>query len=102
MLCVRRASDILDKYCRRTEHQIAEAFEEARRDGAFLLFDEPTRFLNDRRGSDPVLGSDGGERVLQQLEVFPGVWPARPICFAAWTRRHCGVSCSDPRSCSGG
>jgi len=56
MLCVRRASDILDKYVGGTEHQIAEAFEEARRDGAFLLFDEADSFSERPSRGDPVPG----------------------------------------------
>jgi SpoVK/Ycf46/Vps4 family AAA+-type ATPase len=73
MLCVRRASDILDKYVGGTEHQIAEAFEEARRDGAFLLFDEADSFLNDRRGATRSWEVTAVNEFLQQLEVFPGV-----------------------------
>ena len=73
MLCVRRASDILDKYVGGTEHQIAEAFEEARRDGSFLLFDEADSFLNDRRGATRSWEVTAVNEFLQQLEVFPGV-----------------------------
>jgi SpoVK/Ycf46/Vps4 family AAA+-type ATPase len=73
MLCVRRASDILDKYVGGTEHQIAEAFDEARRDGAFLLFDEADSFLHDRRGAVRSWEVTAVNEFLQQLEVFPGV-----------------------------
>jgi DNA polymerase III delta prime subunit len=73
MLCVRRASDILDKYVGGTEHQIAEAFDEARRDGSFLLFDEADSFLNDRRGATRSWEVTAVNEFLQQLEVFPGV-----------------------------
>lgn len=73
MLCVRRASDILDKYVGGTEHQIAEAFDEARRDGSFLLFDEADSFLHDRRGAVRSWEVTAVNEFLQQLEVFPGV-----------------------------
>ena len=73
MLCVRRASDILDKYVGGTEHRIAAAFDEARRDEAFLLFDECDSFLRDRRGAARSWEVTAVNEFLQQLEVFPGV-----------------------------
>jgi SpoVK/Ycf46/Vps4 family AAA+-type ATPase len=73
MLCVRRASDILDKYVGGTEHQIAEAFDEARRDGSFLLFDEADSFLLDRRSATRSWEMTKVNEFLQQMEVFPSV-----------------------------
>ncbi|ESQ81864.1 hypothetical protein AEAC466_20080 [Asticcacaulis sp. AC466] len=47
-LLVRRASDLLSKWVGETEQQIAEAFQEARRQGGVLLFDEADSLLFDR------------------------------------------------------
>jgi AAA+ superfamily predicted ATPase len=45
----KRASDILGPYVGQTERAIADAFEEAREAGAFLVFDEADSLLLDRR-----------------------------------------------------
>jgi len=47
-LLVKRASDLLSKWVGETEQQIAEAFREAERRGAVLLFDEVDSLLFDR------------------------------------------------------
>ncbi len=47
-LLVRRASDLLSKWVGETEQQIAQAFEEARRQEGVLLFDEADSLLFDR------------------------------------------------------
>ena len=47
-LLVKRASDLISKWVGETEQQIAEAFAEARREGALLLFDEADSLLFDR------------------------------------------------------
>jgi len=47
-LTVRRASDLLSKWVGETEARIAEAFAEARDEGAVLLFDEADSLLFDR------------------------------------------------------
>ncbi|KQN06434.1 AAA family ATPase [Sphingomonas sp. Leaf25] len=47
-LLVKRASDLLSKWVGQTEAQIAEAFAEARRQEAVLLFDEADSLLFDR------------------------------------------------------
>jgi SpoVK/Ycf46/Vps4 family AAA+-type ATPase len=48
-LAVKRASDLLSKWVGATEANIAEAFADAREDGAVLLFDEADSLLTDRR-----------------------------------------------------
>ena len=48
-LLVRRASDLLSKWVGETEARIADAFAEARRTDAVLLFDEADSLLFDRR-----------------------------------------------------
>lgn len=45
----KRASDIFGPYLGQTERQTADAFEEARDAGAFLVFDEADSLLSDRR-----------------------------------------------------
>lgn len=72
-LLVRRASDLLSKWVGETEKLIADAFDEARRDEAILLFDEADSFLRDRRGADRSWEVTQVNEFLQQLEVFPGV-----------------------------
>ncbi|MGV3479397.1 MAG: AAA family ATPase [Sphingobium sp.] len=47
-LHVKRTSDVLSKWVGETERNIADAFEDARRDGAVLLFDEVDSLLFDR------------------------------------------------------
>lgn len=44
----KRASDLLSKWVGETEQNIARAFEEARRSGAFLILDEADSFLHQR------------------------------------------------------
>ncbi len=46
---IKRASDLLDKYVGGSEKQIAEAFQEAIDQEAFLIFDEADSLLSDRR-----------------------------------------------------
>jgi hypothetical protein len=72
-LLVRRASDLLSKWVGETEKLIADAFDEARRDEAVLLFDEADSFLRDRRWADRSWEVTRVNEFLQQLEVFPGV-----------------------------
>ncbi len=50
-LLVKRASDLLSRWVGGTEANIAQAFSEARQDGAVLLFDEADSLLLDRGGS---------------------------------------------------
>ena len=47
----KRASDLLGMFVGQTEHNIADAFTEAREDEAFLVFDEADSLLADRRGA---------------------------------------------------
>jgi len=72
-LLVKRASDLISMWVGQTEKLIAAAFEEARRDEAFLLFDEADSFLQDRRGAFRTWEITEVNEFLQQLEVFPGV-----------------------------
>jgi SpoVK/Ycf46/Vps4 family AAA+-type ATPase len=50
-LLAKRASDIISMWVGETERNIARAFEEARREQAFLQFDEADSFLSSRQGA---------------------------------------------------
>lgn len=69
----RRVSDLVSCWVGQTERNIAAAFEEARRDGSLLLFDEADSFLRDRRGAQQSWEVTQVNEFLQQLEAFPGV-----------------------------
>jgi SpoVK/Ycf46/Vps4 family AAA+-type ATPase len=72
-LLVKRVSDIESCWVGVTEQNIADAFEEARKDGAVLLFDEADSFLLDRRSATRSWEMTKVNEFLQQMEVFPGV-----------------------------
>jgi SpoVK/Ycf46/Vps4 family AAA+-type ATPase len=70
-LLQRRASDLLSKWVGETEKQIAEAFEEAEREGAVLLFDEVDSLLFDRAGADKSWEVSQVNELLTWLERHP-------------------------------
>ncbi len=70
---VRRVSDILSMWVGEAERKIAEAFAEAERDGAVLLFDEADSFLRDRRGARNSWEVTQVNEFLQQLEAYRGI-----------------------------
>ncbi len=70
---VRRVSDILSMYVGEAERKIANAFHEAERDGALLLFDEADSFLRDRRGAHHSWEVTQVNEFLQQLESYRGM-----------------------------
>jgi SpoVK/Ycf46/Vps4 family AAA+-type ATPase len=72
-LVLRRCSDILSMWVGGTEQQLAEAFREARDEGAVLLFDEADSFLRDRRLARQSWEVTHTNEFLQQLEEFPGI-----------------------------
>jgi SpoVK/Ycf46/Vps4 family AAA+-type ATPase len=72
-LVLRRCSDLLSMWVGGTEQQLAEAFREARDEGAVLLFDEADSFLRDRRRAHQTWEVTHTNEFLQQLEEFPGV-----------------------------
>ena len=75
-LCVKRASDLLSMFVGGTEHNIAEAFQEAGQDGALLLIDEVDSFLQDRRSAQRSWEITEVNEMLTQMESFPGVFIA--------------------------
>ncbi|HEY0709440.1 MAG TPA: ATP-binding protein [Polyangia bacterium] len=70
---IRRCSDILSMWVGGTERALADAFREAREEGAVLLFDEADSFLRDRRFARQSWEITHTNEFLQQLEEFPGV-----------------------------
>jgi transitional endoplasmic reticulum ATPase len=72
-LVLRRCSDLLSMWVGGTEQRLAEAFREARDEGAVLLFDEADSFLRDRRLARQSWELTQTNEFLQQLEEFSGV-----------------------------
>lgn len=72
-LVYRRVSDLVSCYVGQTERNIARAFDEARLDGAVLLFDEADSFLRDRKSAVRSWEVTEVNEFLQQLEAFPGI-----------------------------
>ena len=64
-LISKSASDLLAPYVGQTEAQLAEMFEQARKDGAVLFLDEADSFLRDRREGATQLGGHAGERAAR-------------------------------------
>jgi transitional endoplasmic reticulum ATPase len=69
----RRVSDIESAFVGQTEQRLAQAFSEAERDRALLLFDEADSFLRDRRRSQQSWETTKVNEFLQQLEGYRGV-----------------------------
>jgi ATP-dependent 26S proteasome regulatory subunit len=72
----KRASDILGPYLGQSERNIADAFEEAREAGAFLVFDEADSLLLDRRDAQRSWEITQVNEMLTWMEEHP-----LPVCF---------------------
>lgn len=70
----KRASDLLSKYVGESEQNIAAAFQEARDEGAILLFDEADSFLRDRRAARYSWETTQVNELLQQMENHTGIF----------------------------
>ncbi len=70
-LLVKRASDLLSKWVGETEAQIADAFAEARRREAVLLFDEADSLLFDRRTARTTWEVGQVNELLTWLDLHP-------------------------------
>jgi AAA+ superfamily predicted ATPase len=68
-----RASDLLGPYVGMSERAIAEAFSQARRDGALLLIDEADSFLQERRNAQRSWEVTLVNEMLTQVEAFEGL-----------------------------
>ena len=69
---MKKASDLLNCYVGGTEHNIAAAFEEAKRENAVLLFDEIDSFLQDRRTANHSWEVTQVNEFLTQMESYEG------------------------------
>ena len=72
----KRASDILGPFVGQSERNIADAFEEARDAGAFLVFDEADSLLFDRRDASRSWEITQVNEMLTWMEDHP-----LPVCF---------------------
>ena len=72
-IILRRPSDILSKYVGEDEQNIRDAFEEAERTGAVLLFDEADTFFYDRRQAQRTWERSLVNEFLTQMEEFSGI-----------------------------
>jgi len=72
----KRASDLLGMYVGESEKRIAEAFEEAREAGSFLIFDEADSFLLDRKDAVRSWEITQVNEMLTWMEEHPF-----PVCF---------------------
>ncbi len=72
-LCIKRVSDILDKYVGGSEKNIASAFREAENSGEILLFDEADSFFADREGAGHSWERSQVNEFLTQMEEFSGI-----------------------------
>ncbi len=68
---VKRGSDLLSKWIGETERNLAEAFEMARDDGAFLIIDEVDGFLWSREGATRSWEVSMVNELLVQMENHP-------------------------------
>ncbi len=72
-IILRRPSDILSKYVGEDEQNIREAFEEAERNDAILLFDEADTFFYDRNQAQHSWERSLVNEFLTQMEEFSGI-----------------------------
>jgi transitional endoplasmic reticulum ATPase len=75
-LHVKRGSDLQSMYLGETEKNIAEAFRQAREEGAILLIDEADGFLRDRTGAQRSWEVSQVNELLTQMEAFIGIFVA--------------------------
>ena len=72
-LLLKRGSDIISKYVGGTEKNIKDAFEEAERTDAILLFDEADSFFQDRANATRSWEITQVNEFLTQMEAFSGI-----------------------------
>ena len=75
-LMVKKVSDLVSSWVGGTERNLAEAFDQAKKDGAVLLIDEVDSFLQDRRGVRNSWEVTAVNEMLTQMESFDGVFIA--------------------------
>ena len=67
----KRASDLISKWVGDSEKAIAEAFAQAREEGAMLIFDEADSLLSDRRGAKQTWEVSQVNEMLTWMENHP-------------------------------
>jgi len=72
-LLVKRMSDLQSMWVGQTEKQIAEAFDEAEREGAILFLDEADSLILDRQTAVRSWESSQTNELLTQIENFSGI-----------------------------
>jgi len=75
-LIIKRASDLLRPYVGQTEHNLAEAFHQAKQQAAILLIDEIDSFLCDRSQAAHSWQVSLVNEMLTQIESFNGIFVA--------------------------
>jgi transitional endoplasmic reticulum ATPase len=75
-LLLMKGSDLLDRFLGGTEQKIAQAFREARQDGAILQFDEIDTFLQNRGRSEHQWEITQVNEMLVQMECYEGIFIA--------------------------
>jgi len=73
---LKKGSDLISMYVGGTEKNIANAFSEAKQEGAVLVFDEVDSFLQDRRGAKNSWEVTQVNEMLVQMENFNGIFIA--------------------------
>ncbi len=73
-LIAKRASDIIDCYLGNTEKNIAQMFEQAKKEKGLLLLDEADSFLRDRKNSRQSWETTQVNELLVQMENFEGIF----------------------------
>jgi transitional endoplasmic reticulum ATPase len=72
-LLVKRMSDLQSKFVGDTEKRIAEAFDEAEREGSVLFLDEADSLILDRKTASRSWEASQTNEVLTQMENFTGI-----------------------------
>ena len=73
---LKKGSDLISKWVGGTEKNIANAFSEAKEEGAVLVFDEVDSFLQDRRSAKNSWEVTQVNEMLVQMENFNGIFIA--------------------------
>jgi SpoVK/Ycf46/Vps4 family AAA+-type ATPase len=73
---LKKGSDLISMWVGGTENNIADAFREAREEGAVLVFDEVDSFLQDRRSAKNSWEVTQVNEMLVQMENFNGIFIA--------------------------
>lgn len=73
---LKKGSDLISMYVGGTEKNIANAFREAKEEGAVLVFDEVDSFLQDRRSAKASWEVTQVNEMLVQMENYEGIFIA--------------------------